>query len=116
MVTLPGEGSSRRVAVASNLRLIAETVTAALGGRGFTTVRIAWPQFRADEPPEWQLERARPDVVLLIAELGLADDVTRAQRLIRSYEGTWLVMSGSGPGPFWGAMLEAGAGAVVPTT
>jgi DNA-binding NarL/FixJ family response regulator len=116
----PGDASPRRVAVASNLRLVAEAVTAALAGRGIVTRKVEWPQSdlggRRGADPVAALARIRPDVVLLICELDRASRVSDAQDLIRGYDAPWLVMCGDRPGPMWGAMLEAGAAAVVSTT
>jgi DNA-binding NarL/FixJ family response regulator len=111
-----GDVAARRVAVASNLRLVAEAVTAALAGRGCSTMKVGWPHPDPADRAVTQLERIRPNVVLLICEFDLSSSVTEAQALVRAYDAPWLVMSGDRPGPLWGAMIEAGAEAVVPTT
>jgi DNA-binding NarL/FixJ family response regulator len=96
--------------------LVAEAVTAALAGRGFVTRRVEWPHRDAADAVTRRLARVRPDVVLLICELDRSSLIDNARALIRAYDASWLVMCGSAPGAAWGAVIEAGAAGVVPTT
>jgi DNA-binding NarL/FixJ family response regulator len=104
------------VAVTSNLRLLAETVAAALEGCGLPVVRVPWPRHEHGAPAAENLAEIGSDVALLVVESGEDGEVRAVRELLLGYNGRSLVMADSRPGPLWGAILEAGADAVVGST
>lgn len=121
----PGASSlddGRHVAVASDLGLVAETIGAALGSRGFDVSVVAWPA--GEEAARWVDDRdqtdpaepAGPDVYLLICDLETPARLDEVRERGRRLDAPWVVLAHSGPGPAWGAVLEAGARAVVPSS
>lgn len=115
-------GADLRVAVSSDLGLVAETIGAALGSRGVDVSVVPWTEDVGpdSEAHDWGAPPPAggpgPDVVLLVCDLetpARLDEVReRGQRCVVP----WVVMAHSDPGPAWGAVLEAGARAVVPST
>jgi RNA polymerase sigma factor (sigma-70 family) len=102
--------------VVSDLQLVAEAVTAALAGRGFVTHRVDWPRHDPPDRAGRRLARVRPDAALLICELDRSSLIDAARALVQTYDVSWLVMCGIEPGAAWGAVIDAGAAGVVPTT
>jgi two-component system, NarL family, nitrate/nitrite response regulator NarL len=110
-VATPAEvGVPRRVAVASNLRLLEETVAAALAGVGHRTARIPWPR------PETESEPVTAEVVVIVFEAVGEKSVDAVRTLLEGSTGRSLVVVGTRPGPLWGALVDAGADAVLPAT
>lgn len=103
-----------RVAVTSDQSLVAESVRAALRGRGFDPVTLYWPgQRRATgEPvrPRWF------GLGLMISELETPEQIRSSRILLATWTGRWLVMTNAPAGPVWGGVLEAGATRVVPAS
>lgn len=108
------------VAVASDLGLVGETIAAALGSRGLQTSVLPWgPGSSAqDEPADWCAppsgsEEAGPDVVLIVCDTGSPTRLDEVRDRGRRCARPWVVMTDADRGPTWGALLEAGARAVV---
>ncbi len=100
---------SRHVAVTSDQSLVGDTVAAALVSSGLRVTRVGWhaggPRMpRTGEPI---------DVGVLLCDLESLPRVEQAQAVVRRVLVPWIVLTGSRPGPLWGAMLEAGAVAVL---
>ncbi len=114
-----GRQSSRpprlRVAIASDLSLVAEAVGAALAGPQLAVTLLSWPREPRDDPVRRQLERAAPDVGLLIYEVDAAARMDAAAALMQQWAGPWIVLAGDGPDITWGGLREAGAVAVRPS-
>jgi DNA-binding NarL/FixJ family response regulator len=108
------------VAVASDQRLVAESVAAALGDRSFDTVMVHWPDADATLRTERRGPRARrrstpaPDAGLVLTDLLRMDQVRAARVLVGSLDVPWLVLTLAPRGPAWGAMYERGATLVLP--
>ena len=100
-------GRRVRVAVASDQRLVAEAVAAALADRDFDAVGL--------EPPH-QLGAAQPDVAVLLHDLGGALRLSRALAIVESWAGPWLVLTRAPPGAAWGALVSGGARIVLSRT
>ena len=97
------------IAVTADLVLVAETGAAALSGMGLDTRVVGWRRGLGGP------RRAEaPALTLLICDLRTPGRLEEARQ--RGRPGPWLVMTDEGPGPAWGAMLDAGARAVVPST
>lgn len=111
----PAGRTPLRVALASDLRLIAEAVVAALSSRGFEPVRLAWPPSPADASPREQLVAADPAVAVLLYDVDMSIRMAAARSLIRSWSGPWLVLTSAPPNPLWGGLVSAGAAAVAPS-
>jgi len=94
---------------------VAEAVSAALAGRGFTSLRVDWPRPDAVDATSRALRRIGPDLALLICELDKSSRIEDARALVQGYDAPWLVMCGERSGPAGGAVIEAGAAGVVPT-
>ena len=114
-----------RVAVTSNLKLLEETVAAALEDSGARVTRVPWPRRPPPlpaapgapvQPPAPRREEPLPDVVVLVCEPVGASSVAALLELQNRYGARLLVIGGARPGPWWGAMLNAGADAVVAST
>lgn len=103
------------VVIASDLRLVAEAVAAALLSRGLRVAVLAWPRRPRVEAVQRQLEAATADVAVLLYDVDMSLRMTEARALIRSWSGPWLVLTGTSPGPAWGGLRIAGAAAVRPS-
>jgi DNA-binding NarL/FixJ family response regulator len=108
-----------RVAVASDQRLVAESVAAALRGRSFDVVVVQWPE--PDSPVRGERRGARagrrrstPDAGLVLTDMSRMEQVHAARVLVGSLEVPWLVLTLAPRGPAWGAMYECGAALVLP--
>ncbi|WP_459972628.1 helix-turn-helix transcriptional regulator [Nocardioides pyridinolyticus] len=98
------------VVVTAEQCLIADTVTAALVASGLRVSRLPW----LVEPKPPRPRSADPvDVGLMLSDLRPPARLAEAQRRVRATRVPWLVLTGAVPGPLWGAMLEAGAAAVL---
>ncbi|MGB0101776.1 MAG: hypothetical protein WBP61_15970, partial [Nocardioides sp.] len=68
---LSGVGSPAiLVAVASNLRLVTESVAAMLERCGFRVARVSWPGREQGPGMVREIAEVRPDVALLVCEVG----------------------------------------------
>jgi DNA-binding NarL/FixJ family response regulator len=99
------------VLILCRLLLISQAVGAALRGRGLDAEAAAWAVgvHRATE------ELGESDVVLLFDDLDDRDSVLAMQGLITHSSAQFLVLTHRPEGAAWGAMLAAGAAAVMPT-
>lgn len=104
------------VAVASDLSLVAEAVSAALRSRRIRVSVLVWPRVPRDDPVHRQLARLDPDVTLLLYDVDTSIRMAEADALMRGWGGPWLVLTGSAPGAAWGGLRSAGAAAVRAST
>jgi DNA-binding NarL/FixJ family response regulator len=116
-----GRGSPR-VAVASDQRLVAESVAAALREQSFDIVVVQWPDADSTGTTERRGPRAArgratpvPDVGLVLTDLLRMDQVRAARILVGSLDVPWLVLTSAPRGPAWGAMYDRGATLVLPS-
>jgi DNA-binding NarL/FixJ family response regulator len=113
MSTTAGSGHLR-VAVASDQSLVADAVAMALESRGFAATTLRWPgstgTSRAPRP------RHRYDAGVLISDLDRWSRIRAAGLLLSGVATRWLVLTGAPHGPLWGAVLDAGAEVVVPSS
>ncbi len=103
---------SLTVSVASEARLVAESVAAALAGAGVQARSVLWQEHVAPDPVG---DRWNDQVAVLISDLALPrlDDVCAHGRAAGS---RWLVITDAPRGAVWGAALDGGARAVVEAT
>lgn len=103
------------VALASDLSLVAEAVSAALSSRDFRVSLLAWPRVPRDDPAHRQLARLEPDVAVLLYDVDRSIRMAEASSLIRDWDGPWLVLTGAPQGVAWGGLRSAGATVVRPS-
>ncbi|WP_315731965.1 hypothetical protein [Nocardioides imazamoxiresistens] len=97
----------------SDQRLVAEAVAVALSSaRPGSAVVVPWPGVR----PGVDRSAARPPVGLLMSDLDAVATVQAAQLALARAGTDWLAMTAAPPGAVWGAVLEAGAIDVVPSS
>ena len=106
------------VVVCADQHLVAETICAALGSRGFATELVDWRPFaeavpRVPRPREGREGGAAGRVLLLVCDLDVPGRLGETREIGRKYGLPWLVVDALEPGPAWGALLEAGAHDVV---
>jgi DNA-binding NarL/FixJ family response regulator len=99
------------VAVTSDQSLIADSVGAALAGLDLVVSRPEWP-WHGRTPSLAETVH----VGVMLSELHPVARLTEAQHLARSVPVPWILLTDTRRGPVWGAMLEAGAVAVLPST
>ncbi len=111
-------GERMWVGVAADQHLVAETICAALGSLGFPTELVEWTT-SADvaltvPPPRASGEsRSLDRVLLLVCDLDVPGRLREARDFGLRCGLPWFVVDTSGPGPAWGALLEAGARTVI---
>jgi DNA-binding NarL/FixJ family response regulator len=110
------------VAVASDQRLVAESVAAALSEQSFDIVVVQWPDADSTGTAERRGPRATrrrptpaPDAGLVLTDLLRMDQVRAARMLVGSLDVPWLVLTLAPRGPAWGAMYDRGATLVLPS-
>ena len=103
-----------KVAVASDQALVAEAVRAALASRDFAAFALRWPGEQALPRPRRGPMMA-PDVALLISDLDRWARIRAASLLLSRVATRWVVLTAAPSGPLWGAVIEAGASAVLPS-
>lgn len=102
------------VAVTAEQSLIADTVSAALAASGLRVSRVPW---LVDTAPAPRPRAADPiDVGLMLSDLQPPVRLREARRRLVSSPVPWIVLTGAARGPLWGAVLEAGAVAVHPSS
>ncbi|WP_194288910.1 MULTISPECIES: response regulator transcription factor [unclassified Nocardioides] len=102
--------------MASDLPLVAEAIRAALGGRGFVAMALHLRQGGAFAAQERAVRRFGPDLLLVASELRRPRRLHDVQVLLRELGLPSVVLTEHEPGPVWGALLESGAAAVLPTS
>jgi DNA-binding NarL/FixJ family response regulator len=105
----------RHVVVTSDQSLIADTVGAALAGPDLVVTRLRWQQEPAVRVPEPRT-RETAEVGVLLCDLQPLPRLGEAQALVQRVVIPWIVLTGAERGALWGAMLEAGAVAVLSNT
>jgi DNA-binding NarL/FixJ family response regulator len=114
-MTPPTPRESLRVAVASDQSLIAEAVRMALTSRGHDAVVIRWPGDAVPHPRAAPRPRSL-DAGLLLSDLDRWSRVRAAEMVLGRIKVPWLALTTAPRGPAWGAVLEAGARLVLPST
>jgi DNA-binding NarL/FixJ family response regulator len=105
------QATRRRLAIVGPHSLVGEAVGAALAGYGFDGLMVRWAD--TDEPPTAALVSLQPDCALLMTGLEPWSRLRSAQALLNDVPMPWVLLTGTPIGPFWGAMLESGAAAVL---
>lgn len=121
--TRPGEASevrppttTRRLAITSRESLVSEAVRTALASRGFEAFSLRWPGLGGESVASRQLAALWPECVLLMVDLEPSPRLREAQALAAQFPVRSLLLTGTPRGPLWGAMLESGVSAVLPTS
>ncbi len=104
-----------RVVLASELSLVAEAVGVGLASRGFEAALLPWSGEDHLQAAGDPIPRSGEDVGLLISDLNSWPRVRAALLLITQVRLPWLVLTSAPRGPMWGAVLDAGAGLVLPS-
>jgi DNA-binding NarL/FixJ family response regulator len=105
-----GSGADLHVRLVAPLTLMAHAVAAALRSRGIQVVSVSGLPTRVPH------RSGRREILLLLEEVSNAAEFRRALGLIGSSRGPVLVLTSRDRGRFWGALLAAGADAVMPAT
>ncbi|HEY0888156.1 MAG TPA: LuxR C-terminal-related transcriptional regulator [Nocardioides sp.] len=115
MATLPARV---RVVVSAEQWLVAEAVRAALATRDVDARVLAWPSESPSVPRSRSAERPsrRSDVGLLISDLEAWSQVRAVCFAISRVSTRWIVITGAPRGAVWGAVLDAGASMVLPSS
>jgi DNA-binding NarL/FixJ family response regulator len=106
------------VAVASEQALVAQAVRASLASRDFRARVLRWPG-EAGGPRRPNLREGqgvRREVGLMITDLDRWPRLRAASLLLARVPLPWVVLTSAPRGPMWGAVLEAGACLVLPST
>lgn len=115
MSTAPGSGTTTRgvamgrVMVAARLQLIAQAVGAGLRGRGINAEPLPWEQV----PRRASRELEAGDVLVLLDDLTSVQDLEMTCDLIVGTPARCVVLTRRPTEPVWGALLAAGAAAVL---
>jgi DNA-binding NarL/FixJ family response regulator len=113
-VTFPGTLVQGVVVVASDQSLLAETIGTALSARGFETWVVSLePDDRCAVPLPGS---ATPVAGLLISGLDTYATIAAARAMVARLDVPWGVVTAARPGPAWGALIEAGAIRVLPSS
>lgn len=104
---------SRRLVVVSDQALVAEAVRAAMRAHGFDTVVLPWS---AGGSADQSILDGPGASGLLISDLSTMPSVRTGQEIVRGTPLPWLLLTGAPRGAIWGALLEAGVVAVLPTS
>jgi DNA-binding NarL/FixJ family response regulator len=100
------------VVVTAEQALVAETVAAALSGRGLSASTLGWP---TDPRAGGGLPGSPSGLVgLLISDLDSWTSLRTTWQLIAGEPVAWVVVTTAPEGPMWGAALDAGARVVLP--
>lgn len=98
--------------VLSRLNLLTQAVCAGLVGQGLPVDALTWPA----EPRALRERILDSDVIVLLDDLETRGDLRRVQRLLQACPARWLVLTSRPADASWGALLEAGAWAVLPSS
>ncbi len=101
--------------VASELALVAEAVGAGLSGCDFEASTLPWPRDQEAAGPESASDLGA-DVGLLITDVDGWLRLRTARSLIARVPLPWVVLTAAPHGPLWGALLDAGARVVLPSS
>ena len=103
-----------RVAVTSELTLVAQAVRVALDGPELEAHLIRWP----GGPPLPRRPHVRKayDAGILLSDLDTPARLEATTTVLAHVPTRWLVLTGAPRGPLWGGALAAGAWRVVPST
>jgi two-component system nitrate/nitrite response regulator NarL len=114
---MSGSGAAGRtgVVIASELALVAEVVRAGLTGRDFEATTLRWPGELQPGVPG-SPPRAGQHVGLLISDLDSWPRLRATWLLMAQVRLPWVVLTTAPYGPMWGAVLEAGARVVLPSS
>ena len=106
-----------RVVISSDQGLIAETVAAGLASRDLQVEVVPWwPETPVPRPRRRTTGPEVPVVLLIVCDVAPRSRLVEA-RIRGTVRGVpWVVMTECARGPAWGALLEAGADAVVTST
>lgn len=107
---------SLRLAVVEREPLVATTVRRALETRGMEVTVVPWRGSGDESRVRRGVAAASPDRVLLMTPLSPWAVLRDAQALLRGSPHRWLLLTVTPPGPVWGAMLDAGVEAVLPSS
>lgn len=106
-----------RILVVSRHRMVGEALSTALHSLGFRTGSVELPRGRAQlQDVRRSISAVRPAVGVVLVPLDDGAGLRSALNLVSSIELPWIVVTGSRPGPAWGAVLEAGALEVSPAS
>ena len=103
------------VHVFSRFALIAQTVAAGLASRGLQVQRAECPGPAVQPLSTAAVPTRSGDVAVLIDDLAGYAALRWACGLVAHGTAPWLVLTAAPPGPIWGALLQGGARAVLPS-
>lgn len=110
-------GPPLRVAVAAEQALVSEAVRTALRTRAVDPVSVRWPGQELSATLPRPRGRSRPPVVgLLVSDLDKWARLRGARLLISRIAIPWVVITAAERGPMWGAVVDVGARAVLPSS
>lgn len=112
----PRELSALRLALLGDQLLTREALCAAIGSRGVPVLEHSIPRDRTDLQAWTQLNREfDAEVGMFVIERFDPFLIGACARLVRREPGVhWVVLTACAPGPFWGALLDGGAEAILP--
>jgi DNA-binding NarL/FixJ family response regulator len=101
----------------SGQQLIRDAVRVALRGLGFNAASVAVPTGPAQfhDLHRW-ISDVRPVTGVLLVDVDDAAHLREAVAVLGNVELPWLVLTGTPPGPGWGAVVDAGALDVMSTS
>jgi DNA-binding NarL/FixJ family response regulator len=103
------------VVITSELDMVAEAVAASLAHRGFAATRMRWPTDKR-KPGRLAAASVGQQGGLLISDFDPWERLQAAWLLITRAPLCWVVLTRAPKGPTWGAVLEAGACLVLPSS
>lgn len=110
-------GVRRRLVLMAEERLVGETVRVALRSRGFDAVALDWPPPHRSAPEHRrQVQLARSRVGVIFGDLVTARRREEARAVVEAAPLRWLLVVSDPSDPVWGAMVQAGAAGVLPTS
>ena len=107
---------SVRLAVVEREPLVASTVRRALETRGVDVILVPWSGAGDEAQVRRGVAAAHADRVLLMTPLSPWPLLRDAQALVLGSTERWLLHTVTPPGPAWGAMLDAGVEAILPSS
>jgi DNA-binding NarL/FixJ family response regulator len=93
--------------------LVADAVRASLASRDFRASTLRWPGEPGHRRP---MPRESHDVGLLLSDLDRWPRLRAASLMIGRFAVPWVVLTEAPEGPMWGAVLDAGARIVLPSS